>query len=751
MEINNIRKRNGSQVKFDQTKIFDAIKKAFVTNNVKITKKKLQILSDLVVENIQSLPNNTILNVDIVQNEVEKVLISNEYRDVAKLYMDYRDTHDRLRKKSSIIEKSKKIYDESKKYFDIDDPIQEFLYFRTYSKWKSSEKRRESWVESVDRYMDFMKERLKNLLTNDEYEQCRNAILNREVMPSMRLLWSAGDSCRTNNATAYNCAYTTIKSPQDFAEFVFLGMSSCGIGDSVEKINIGNLPIIQEIDGDLNQQAYIIEDSKQGWADSIKYLINNLYNGINPTFDYSKIRPAGSRLKTSGGRASGPEPLKEVIEYIKLMFKRRINKRLSPIDVQDIINKIGQCVEMGGSRRMAIISFSDLDDVQMRDAKVGAFWLTNPQRSYSNNSAVYTTKPTEIDFIHEFLSLIKSGTGERGIFNQGSLPKQLPKRRIDYLKKRFGKFWYKLVRCNPCGEIYLIIKEFCNLTSVVVKASDTEEDILRKIFYAVLIGTYQSMLTEFPYLDPEWKKNCEEERLLGVSLAGTCDNYDLFTPEFLEKLREYCVQTNIEFANRFNINPSNAITAIKPDGNTSVFNNSAPGVGPRLFKYNIRNVRISAHDPLFRFMKDRGVPFHPEVNQEIGSANTYVLQFPCKSPETTKLSNEFSAIDLLENWKKFKVHYTEHNPSQTIYVENGEWIEVMNWVYKNWDYVGGLTFLPKNDHVYQLAPIEEITKEQYEKLISEFPKLDYSELAFYEEDDETDGIPIGCEGDKCLI
>ncbi|MFN3638316.1 MAG: ribonucleoside-triphosphate reductase, partial [Chloroherpetonaceae bacterium] len=617
---------------------------------------------------------------------------------------------------------------------------------RTYSRWLPEKGRRETWVETVDRYIAFMRENLGDKLTQAEYAEVREAILKQEVMPSMRLLWSAGEAARKTNVAAYNCSFIAPESLQDFGEIMYILMCGTGVGFSVEQQSIHKLPQIKKQTGK-KLPTHVVEDSKEGWADAFVFGLKTWFNGEDVAFDYSRVRPQGARLKTMGGRASGPEPLRALMEFSRERILQRQGRRLNTLDVHDIICKIGEVVVMGGVRRSALISLSDLDDVDMRHAKDGAFYISHPERSMANNSAIYNEKPTVSEFLDEWLSLIKSGSGERGIFNRSTLLEQLPERRRE-------SFASHLATCgtNPCGEIILRSKQFCNLSEVVARAEDTPETLLRKIRLATILGTYQSTLTNFPYLSPEWKKNCEEERLLGVSITGQWDSPAVRNPETLRALKAEAIKVNEEYAKRFGINASTCVTCVKPSGTVSQLVDASSGMHPRHAPYYIRRIRISATDPLFKMLKDQKFPYKPEVGQTESDATTYVLEFPVKAPDGAIYRDDLSAIEQLEYWKQVKVNFTEHNPSVTVSVSDDEWLEVGNWLYKNWEIIGGLSFLPRTNHVYALAPYEAISKEKYEQLANALPKIDFAEIVCYEETDETQGAKeLACVAGSCEL
>ncbi|MBI2035643.1 MAG: ribonucleoside-triphosphate reductase, partial [Candidatus Liptonbacteria bacterium] len=641
-------------------------------------------------------------------------------------------------------ERVKKLAEESKKYFR--NPLSEFIYYRSYSRWIEEEGRRETWIETVNRYVDFMKENLGSKLHDKEYAELREAILRQEVMPSMRLMWSAGKAARKTNVTAYNCSYIAPSKLTDFAEIMYLSMCGAGVGFSVESQTIELLPIISRQNGK-TLTTHVIEDTKEGWGNALTHGLKTWYSGKDVKFDYSKLRPAGARLMTMGGKSSGSDPLRALLDFAREKILARQGKRLTTLDAHDIICKIGEVVVMGGVRRTALISLSDLDDEKMRNAKTGKFYLTEPQRSMANNSAAYNQKPTTTEFMREWLALAESGSGERGIFNRGGLEKQLPERRWKLFKKHLNT-----AGTNPCGEIVLRSKQFCNLTEVVARAEDTEKTLLKKIRLATILGTYQSSLTNFPYLSKEWKKNCEEERLLGVSITGQWDSKAARNPKTLLKMKNEAIEVNKEYARKMEFNRSTCITCVKPSGTVSQLVDASSGMHPRYAKYYLRRVRIAATDTLFQMLKEQKFPYLPEVGQGMDMASTYVLEFPVKAPAGSVFKDDLTAIEQLEYWKKVKENFTEHNPSVTVSVGQGEWVKTANWLYDNWEMLGGLSFLPREDHVYQLAPYEEITEERYNELMSRLPQVDFSHIVAYEKDDETQGSKeLACVSGVCEI
>ncbi len=754
--IKSVRKRNGDLVPFDFDKIVTAIHKAMTATGEGSLEEAVmvahQVAGDLV--KIARKHKDFVPSVEGVQDEVEKQLILADYVATAKAYILYRAERAKKRamEQIEVPDRVKKLVEESAKYFK-GNKFGEFIFMRTYARWIPEEGRRETWIETVDRYMDFMRENVGDKFTEKEYKEIREAILNQEVMPSMRLLQFAGPAARRCNVVAYNCSYLAPTKIKDFAEAMYLSMSGTGVGFSVESETVQKLPQIMRQTGE-HKGVHIVEDSKEGWCDALTLGLTTWWNGADIDFDYSQLRPAGARLKTMGGKSSGPEPLRRLLVFAREKILSRQGKRLNNIDVHDIMCKIAEVVVAGGVRRSAMISLSDLDDADMRDAKSGQFYIQHPHRAMANNSAIYNEKPSAAEFLNEWVALMKSGSGERGIFNRGSLKHQLPTRRLEYLRNKMKSKNGDLgpLGTNPCGEIILQSKQFCNLTEIVARRDDDEKSLMRKAKIATILGTYQSSLTKFGYISKEWKKNVEAERLLGVSITGQWDCPAVRDAKVLRKMKEVAIKTNKKYAEKLGINPSTAITAIKPSGTTSKTLNTSSGMHARFAPYYIQRIRISATDALFKMLKDQGIPYYPEVGQSYEDATTFVLEFAIKSPDGAVVTKDLSAIDQLEHWKLVKTNYTEHNPSVTISVGEDEWIEVANWLYQNWEIVGGISFLPRTDHVYQLAPMEETTKEKYEELSKKMEKIDFSKLPIYEREDETDvKKELACAGGLCEV
>lgn len=759
-KIKHVRNRELEVIDFKLDKIKDAVLKAFhSTGEGKETDADFiaaKVFNELVAVKKASNDKDFLPTVELIQDLVESELIRDKYPATAKAYILYRNKRAELRKEvGPVPEKVKALALESKKYFR--NALAELVYYRSYARWIEAEGRRETWIETIDRYMDFMRENLGNKLKESEYKEIREAILNQESMPSMRLIQFAGLPARKTNVCAYNCSFIAPSTFQDFGEIVYISMCGTGVGYTVESKNIQALPQIKLQSGK-KLAPYVIPDSKEGWADALVYGMKTWFEGNDVDFDYSQLRPAGARLKIMGGKSSGPQPLVDLLTFTRERILRRQGRHLRNIDAHDIICKIGECVVSGGVRRSALISLSDLDDEEIRDAKSGQFYLTEGQRSLANNSAVYERKPTAVEFMDEWVALMKSGSGERGIFNRGSLHATLPERRLKLWQKEYKGYFAPdgtivgPIGTNPCGEIILQSKQFCNLSEVVARADDTEETLMRKVRIAAILGTYQSTLTHFGYLSKEWKENCEKERLLGVSITGQWDCTIARDAKMLKKMKDEAIRINKIYAKRFGINESTCITCVKPSGTVSQTVDCASGMHARHAPYYIRRVRISATDALFKMMKDQGVPYHPEVGQAMDTANTYVLEFPVKAPKGAICRDDISAIGQLEHWKTVKLNFTEHNPSVTVSVGDDEWIEVAHWLYQNWDIVGGLSFLPRSNHVYQLAPYEAITKERYDDLVKKMPAIDFSKIVTYEIQDETEvKKELACVSGVCEI
>ena len=626
---------------------------------------------------------------------------------------------------------------------------QAFIHTSRYARWLDDEQRRESWGETVERYIEnVVGKTLEGTdgLSKSAIKDIREAILSLDVMPSMRALMTSGPALERDNTAGYNCSYLPVDDPKSFDEAMFILLCGTGVGFSVERQYIKKLPEVPELLFD-SDTTIIIKDSKEGWAKGLRQLIALLYSGEIPSWDVSKVRPAGAKLKTFGGRASGPAPLVDLFNFVVSVFKKSAGRKLSSLECHDLMCKIGEVVVVGGVRRSAMISLSNLSDDRMRHAKSGQWWENDPQRALANNSVSYTEKPDSLSFMREWMALVESGSGERGIFNREASKKQAKKngRRDDSYD--FGT--------NPCSEIILRPYQFCNLTEVVVRATDNIEDLERKVRLATILGTIQSTFIQFPYLRKVWQRNTAEERLLGVSLTGVMDNplmnlKNKGLNDTLEHLKWIAVETNKMWADKLGIPVSAAITCNKPSGTVSQLCDSASGIHARHSPYYIRRVRGDIKDPLTQFMIDQRIPSEPDVFKP---DQTMVFSFPQKAPDNAVVTSDMSAIDQLEMWLAYQRSWCEHKPSVTINVRSDEWFEVGAFVYKNFDEMSGVSFLPYSEHTYQQAPYEEIGKSDYKKLLSNMPdSIDWAKLKEYEKEDNTSGSQtLACTGGSCEI
>lgn len=625
---------------------------------------------------------------------------------------------------------------------------QTFIATSRYARWLPKEKRRESWGETVLRYVDNI---VNKKLAEIDYVggaaiDIEEAILNLELMPSMRSVMTAGVAAERDNTCMYNCSYLPVDDPKSFDEAMFILLCGTGVGFSVERQYVSKLPDVPERMFD-SGTVVMVKDSKEGWAKAYRQVLSLLWAGEIPKWDISKVRPAGAKLKTFGGRASGPAPLIDLFNFTIQKFKGAVGRKLSSIECHDIMCKIGEVVVVGGVRRSAMISLSNLSDDRMRHAKSGQWWETQGQRGLANNSVCYTEKPDVETFLREWTALVESKSGERGIFNRVASRKQAVKYGRRNPNFEFGT--------NPCSEIILRPYQFCNLSEVVVRATDTLEDLERKVKLATILGTIQSTYTYFPYLRAIWQKNTEEERLLGVSLTGIMDNPLMTTKnkgldKTLEHLRLVAVATNAEWAKKLGIEQSVAITCVKPSGTVSQLVDSASGIHTRHSEYYIRTVRGDSKDPLTQLMKDQGIPNEPCVMKP---EQTVVFSFPIKAPTGCVTRDDMTAVQQLETWLMYQRHWCEHKPSVTVSVGDEEWFEVGAFVYKHFDEMSGVSFLPHDGGSYQQAPYQGVDKDGYEALLAKMPEhIDWSKLSDYEKDDTTSGMQtMACSGDSCEL
>ena len=633
-------------------------------------------------------------------------------------------------------------------------PYQQFIHKSRYARWLETEQRRENWDETVDRYIRFMNNQILGKhnveLSANDINDLRDAILSQEIMPSMRAMMTAGHALARDNICGYNCSYIPVDSPRSFDECMYILMCGTGVGFSVERANVDKLPVVSDGMND-SDTVITVGDSKPGWAKAYRELIALLYAGQIPAWDMSDVRPSGERLKVMGGRASGPEPLTDLFNFTVETFKKAQGRKLYPIECHDLMCKIGEIVVVGGVRRSALISLSNLNDDQMAHAKSGQWWENEGQRALANNSVAYKEKPQMGTFMREWVSLYESKSGERGIFNRASAVKQASKNGRRDTGHAFG--------CNPCSEIILRPYQFCNLSEVVARASDNMESLRKKVRIATILGTFQATMTDFKYLRKIWKTNTEQERLLGVSLTGIMDNqilsgksatYGTNIGSLLEELKAVAVETNSIFAEQLGIEQSAAITCVKPSGTVSQLVDSASGIHARHNPYYVRTVRGDNKDPLTQFLVAQGIPAEPDVMKP---DSTTVFSFPMQSPSGAVTRTGMTAIEQLDLWLLYQRHWCEHKPSVTISVKEHEWMDVGAWVYENFDEVSGISFLPFSEHTYQQAPYQDINKEKYTELFARMPDtVDWSLLPEFEKEDNTSGgRELACSAGVCEV
>ena len=641
---------------------------------------------------------------------------------------------------------------------------QSFIHLSRYSRWLPNENRRETWHETVKRYFDFFEEHLLEQhnykVSKKEREELETAVSNLEIMPSMRALMTAGEALKRDNVAGYNCSFASSGRVRAFDEILYILMCGTGVGFSVERDFLKKLPTIAE-EFESSDTTIVVQDSKMGWAKAYKELTSLLIGGQIPKWDVSKVRPAGARLKTFGGRASGPQPLDDLFQFTVEAYQRAAGRKLTSIECHDIICKIAEIVVVGGVRRSALISLSSLTDERMRDAKHGQWWVSDAQRALSNNSVAYKEKPEIGTFMEEWVSLYKSKSGERGIFNRDAAKKQTERANEfrSSLADEYRTFRHREVDhefgTNPCSEIILRDKEFCNLTEIVVRGNDTKESLAKKVRLATILGTWQSTLTNFKYLSSEWERNCKEERLLGVSMTGIMDceltngkkgNLE----KLLTELKTQAIVQNKTTAKSIGINESVAITCVKPSGTVSQLVDAASGIHARHNPYYIRTVRADVKDPLCIFMKEKGFPCEPDVMKP---EHTMVFSFPMKTPKNAVFRTDMTALEQLTLWLTYQRSWCEHKPSVTISVKENEWMEVGAWVWEHFDEVSGVSFLPFSDHTYKQAPYQDCTEEEYKELLKALPKdIDWAELGDYEKEDNTAGTQtFACSGNSCEV
>ncbi|MBU6332776.1 MAG: recombinase [Chloroflexi bacterium] len=731
-------KRDGRVVPFDSSRIERALTRCFAsfdrTPATAVDELGARVVNIIAAKSTQRAPT-----VEEVQDIVEMVLQAAGEFEAAKRYILYRAERARARERRPIPDHVRAAFDDSRQYFPT--PIQQFQFFDKYARFNYTLGRRETWIETVDRAVDYLYDLAGSRLSSSVYDRIRRAILEMRAMPSMRLLAMAGPAARRNAVAIYNCSYQPVESIDSFVEALIISMAGCGVGFSVEHRYVENFPRVRRQTG-ATPLHVTVDDSAEGWADALRIGLQTWFDGGDVRFDLSQLRPAGAPLFTKGGRASGPEPFRAMLDFVRNRVLARQGSFLRPIDAHDMMCAVGNAAVSGGVRRTAMISLFDYDDDEMRMAKSGDFERDNSQRWNANNSAVWPRGGfSQPEFVHQFMEMVDSGRGEPGIFNREAANALKPARRRN---AEFGT--------NPCGEINLRPWQFCNLSAAVARSDDTFETLREKVEVATIIGSIQSLATHFPGLRPIWQQNCEEERLLGVDITGQMDSPIAQDAAIKAHLRAIATQVNVETSTALGITASAAITCVKPSGNSSQLLNCSSGLHARWAPYYIRNVRVATHSPLFKVLRDAGVPMDPENGQTREDAVTWVVHFPMRSPEGSVTRNQRSAVEQCDYWLQNKLHWTDHNPSCTITYRPDEVLDLMKWVWEHRDQIGGLSFLPSFDAQYAQMPYVEIERDEYERLAAEFPEIDFSKVWRYEEHDLTTAAQeLACVGGACEI
>lgn len=729
-------KRNGAYVAFDLDRVTIAVQKCYDSLPVEPQTPVSGIT--LTVANIISArySDENPPTVEAVQDIVESALLGAGEHLAARHYIVYREEHAKSR--VVIPAEVQDAFERDKHFFKT--PLQQFMYYDKYARYDWEVGRRETWLETVSRVVDYLKKLSNEALDHRVYMRISEYIRDMKVMPSMRLLAMAGPAAERNSMAIYNCSYCPVKDIGAFAEAMHISLAGCGVGYSVERHNVEEFPRIPRQSG-THLGDYVIEDSAEGWGESVRVGLSAWFNGTDVSFDYSRIRAAGVPLKTKGGRASGSAPLKFVLDFLRTKVLSRQGTFLRTVDAHDMMCVVGGAAVSGGVRRTAMIALFDYDDMDMKTCKDGAKLDEAPWRWNANNSAVWPDEVAQIDLVDQFAGMYRHRRGEPGIFSRANANRTKPARRNKHM---FG--------ANPCGEVMLREYGLCNLSIAVARPTDRWADLASKVEVATIIGTIQSMATTFPGMRPEWKKNCEEERLLGVDVSGQQDCPAVQNADTLAQLRRIAISTNQTYAKQLGINPSAAITCNKPNGNSSQLLDCASGIHRRWSEYYIRNVRVSPHTPIYRVLRAAGVPMDPENGQNERNATSWVVHFPVKSPERSKTRKDYSAVEQCEYWLMNKLHWTEHNPSCTIVYQPEELIPLMQWVWDHREVIGGMAFLPTSDAQYAQMPYQEISKEQYDELIAKFPPIDFSLLYAYEHSDMTSAASeLACSAGQCEI
>ncbi|POR02058.1 recombinase [Alkalispirochaeta sphaeroplastigenens] len=729
-------KRDGRQVEFDPDRILRAMERCFEGVHRQSRTPLTELTSQVINVVAAKFPEPS---VEQIQDVVEMVLQAAGEYEAAKAYILYRAEHEKLRRQRPVPQDVRDAVAASDPYFPT--PIQKFQFYDKYSRYNYELGRRETWIETVDRAVGYLKTLSRDRLDQKDYDRLRQGILEMKVMPSMRLLAMAGAPAERNNIAIYNCSYLPVDALDSFVEALIISMNGCGVGYSVERRYIECLPRVLRQTG-VHRGSLVVKDTSEGWAEALRTGLEAWFAGEDIGFDFSRVRPAGAPLRIKGGSASGPEPLRVMLNFARQRILARQGGFITSVDAHDIMCAVGGAAVSGGVRRTAMISLFDYDDQEMRHCKDGDFWHHNSQRWNANNSAVWPNRELSQEEVATFvLDMVRSGRGEPGIFNRRAALASRPPRRAE---AEFGT--------NPCGEIVLRPFQFCNLSSAIAREDDTFETLKEKVELATIIGTIQSMATAFPGLRPQWQENCEEERLLGVDLNGQMDSPACQDPDVQSRLRYVAVETNRRYAKKLGINQSAAVTTVKPSGNSSQLMNSASGIHARWSSFYIRNVRVGAHTPIFHALRDEGVPMDPENGQTVDNATTWVAHFPVKSPDSAVTRHSRTALEQCAYWLQNKVHYTEHNPSVTITYRPDEVIDIIKWIWEYQDKLGGMAFLPASDAQYEQMPYVEITQEEYERLERTFPDIDFSRIYRYEDRDYTTAAQeLACLAGSCEI
>ncbi len=733
-------KRNGQFEQLKYQKITSAIRRCFVNSLGKTDAEGISI-AEVIASSVVNIiaQKQEPISVEEVQRLVIQQLWANNFHEAAEQYTLWKEKHKKERVEHPINPEDEAAVLEDARHFPT--PLQYFQFVSKYARWNDSKGRRETWRECCDRVMNFFRTRpqLKDKVREEEWQELDQSFFELQALPALRIVQMAGPALERCNVGGYNCSFSCVDSLEAFDESLYILMQGTGYGFSVESEFINKLPKVKK-QKKSSPLHHVIEDSTEGWCKAYRLGLEHWWNGLDVNFDYSLIRPQGARLKTKGGKASGPEPLKHLFSFVRNRILSRQGSFITPRIAHDMMCMTGKIVQVGGVRRASLISFSDLDDLEMRNAKNGNWWDSSNWLDMANNSGVYEEKPSATDFMEEWLSLAKSGSGERGIFNFHGVTKNIPKRR-----KRV------YLRGNPCLEILLRNKQFCNLSIVPARRQDDVTSLEKKVRWAAIFGTMQATMTDFRYLRDEWRVHSEEERLIGVDITGQMD-CPFLRPgsngreELLVHLRNIVGRTNEEWSSRLGINRSAADTCGKPSGNSSVLLDCSAGIHARHAPYYLRRVRCSVFDPVAILMKDEGVPWHVDPM----NSSLIVFDFPIKAPEGCVTRNDMSALEQLENWLVWKRNWAEHTISCTVSVDDDEWFRVGNWVYDHWDDVTGLSFLPRDGGTYQLAPYQEIDKDTYERLVKSFPSINWSKLRRYEQEDMTTSAQeYACVGGQC--